>query len=69
MVQWVPVGVSMTVNGPGRQAFGTTDTRRWTDTNGNFVVDGDPTNPAANGELGPRTNGIFGTNAPPIIGP
>jgi hypothetical protein len=59
------VGVSMTVNGPGRQAFGTTDTRRWTDANGNFVVDGDPTNPAANGELGPRTNGLFGTNAPP----
>src|SRR5262249_21864104 len=31
----------------------TSATRGWTDTNGNFVPDGDFTNPAANNELGP----------------
>jgi len=36
-----------------------TDRRRWTDANGDFMVQGDATNPAANGEIGPRTNGRF----------
>jgi hypothetical protein len=34
--------------------------RTWNDTNGNFVVDGDPFNPATNGELGPSDNASFG---------
>lgn len=41
------------------------DTRSWIDTNGNFFPDGDPTNPAANGEIGPRTNGQFSRAAIP----
>jgi hypothetical protein len=36
-----------------------TDRRLWRDLNGDFMVQGDPTNPAANGEIGPRTNGRF----------
>jgi hypothetical protein len=39
-----------------------TDRRSWTDRNGDGEVQGDPINPAANGEIGPRTNGNF-TNA------
>jgi hypothetical protein len=35
--------------------------RSWTDSNGNFFPDGDATNPAANGELGPSTNRNFST--------
>ncbi len=34
--------------------------RTWTDRNGNYVVDGDPLNPATNGELGPSPNANFG---------
>jgi hypothetical protein len=34
--------------------------RAWTDANGNFVPDGDPLNPLANGELGPSSNANFG---------
>jgi hypothetical protein len=36
------------------------DTRQWTDANGDFVVQGDPRNQAANEELGPSTNLNFG---------
>lgn len=36
------------------------DVRRWTDGNGDYVVQGDPYNPATNGELGPSTNLNFG---------
>jgi hypothetical protein len=36
-----------------------TNARAWTDRNGNFFPDGDPLNPAANGELGPSTNRNF----------
>jgi hypothetical protein len=36
------------------------DARRWTDSNGDYIVAGDPFNPAANGELGPSTNLNFG---------
>jgi len=43
------------------------DTRRWTDNNNNFIPDGDPTNPALNDELGPRTNGLFASSATPIV--
>jgi hypothetical protein len=34
--------------------------RAWTDRNGDFVVQGDPLNPAANGELGQSPNANFG---------
>ena len=34
--------------------------RTWTDGNRDFVVQGDPLNPAANGELGPSPNSNFG---------
>ena len=34
--------------------------RTWTDRNGDYVVDGDPLNPALNGELGPSPNANFG---------
>src|SRR5207249_2167746 len=40
-----------------------TDTRRWTDLDGDYIVQGDPFNPAANGELGPSTNLNFGKPA------
>jgi hypothetical protein len=35
-------------------------TRRWTDSNGDYIIQGDPFDPAANGELGPSTNLSFG---------
>ena len=34
--------------------------RTWNDRNRDYVVDGDPLNPAANGELGPSPNANFG---------
>ena len=34
--------------------------RTWTDSNRDFVVQGDPLNPATNGELGPSPNANFG---------
>jgi hypothetical protein len=34
--------------------------RNWTDANGDFQVQGDPLNPALNGELGPSPNNNFG---------
>jgi hypothetical protein len=34
--------------------------RTWTDANGDFTVQGDPLDPAANGELGPSPNNNFG---------
>jgi hypothetical protein len=34
--------------------------RTWTDANRDYVVQGDPLNPAANGELGPSPNNNFG---------
>ena len=34
--------------------------RTWNDVDGDFVVDGDPFNPATNGELGPSDNASFG---------
>ena len=45
-------------------AIATTVTRTWTDANNNFFPEGDPRNPAANGELGPSPNAAFGT---PVI--
>ena len=35
--------------------------RGWNDANNDFFPDGDPSNPLANGELGPSTNPAFGT--------
>jgi hypothetical protein len=34
--------------------------RTWTDPSGDFIIQGDPFNPAANGELGPSLNRNFG---------
>jgi hypothetical protein len=36
--------------------------RVWTDPNGDFIIQGDPLNPAANEELGPSQNLNFGSN-------
>ena len=46
------------------RAIATTDFRLWGDVNSDFIVQGDGSNPAANGELGPSTNPSFGT---PVI--
>jgi hypothetical protein len=35
-------------------------TRSWTDANGDFIAQGDPLNPEANGEIGPSPNRLFG---------
>ncbi len=35
-------------------------TRQWTDTNGDFLPQGDPTIAAANGEIGPSPNALWG---------
>ena len=35
--------------------------RTWVDANGDFIPQGDPLNPAANGEIGPSTNALFGS--------
>jgi hypothetical protein len=43
---------------PARQ--NTSVTRPWLDPNGDFIVQGDPLNPAANGELGASNNLAFG---------
>ncbi|MBM3777327.1 MAG: TonB-dependent receptor [Acidimicrobiia bacterium] len=48
-------------NNPGN-AISKTTTRTWNDANQNFFPEGDPRNPAANGELGPSTNAAFGTS-------
>lgn len=39
-------------------------TRAWNDINGDFIPQGDPLNPLANGELGPTTNANFGRPGP-----
>jgi hypothetical protein len=38
-------------------------TRSWNDSNGDFIIQGDPLNPLANGELGPGSNARFGQPA------
>jgi hypothetical protein len=43
---------------PARQ--NTSVTRQWTDPNGDYIIQGDPLNPAANGELGASNNLAFG---------
>jgi len=48
---------------PGN-AISKTTTRVWNDLDNDFFPDGDPRNPAANGELGPSPNAAFGT---PVI--
>ena len=48
-------------NNPGN-AISKTTTRVWTDLDNDFFPDGDPRNPAANGELGPSPNAAFGTS-------
>lgn len=61
--RYVGVGISGLV---GAIAALGNDPRSWADRNGDYVVDGDPTNPAANGELGPRTNGTFAQAVTPL---
>ena len=51
-------GLYLTTQNPARANV--TMTRQWTDPNGDFIVQGDPFNPAANGELGPSQNLSFG---------
>jgi hypothetical protein len=41
-------------------ATGASQSRQWHDDNGDFVIQGDPLNLAANGELGPSNNQNFG---------
>jgi hypothetical protein len=43
----------------------TATTRTWNDANGDLFPQGNPNNPAANGELGPLTNPFFGTAVAP----
>jgi hypothetical protein len=64
--RYVGFGFTSLYNMAGPLAALGTDVRRWTDVNGNFNVDADPTNPAANGELGPRTNGRFAEAFVPV---
>jgi len=45
-------------------AISTRTLRTWNDADNDFFPDGDPANPAANGELGPSQNPLFGT---PVI--
>jgi len=46
------------------RAISTSTTRTWADANSDFVVQGNGSNPLANGELGPSTNPSFGS---PVI--
>ena len=55
------IGYSTAIN---PAANNSTVARAWTDSNRNFFPDGDPLNPATNGELGPSPNLAFGQ---PII--
>jgi hypothetical protein len=57
VLQRGPADVSAPVNPMQTNA---TNTRRWTDPNGDKIVQGDPFNPAENLELGPSTNLNFG---------
>ena len=43
------------------RAISTSTSRLWSDPNGDFIVQGDGSNPLANGELGPSTNPSFGS--------
>ena len=45
---------------PSRR-ISTSNTRSWDDLDGDFFPDGDPSNPAPNGELGQSTNPLFGS--------
>jgi len=56
-------GLFLTTQNPARA--NTSMSRQWTDPNGDFVVQGDPLNPAANGELGPSLNRNFGLEINP----
>jgi hypothetical protein len=42
-------------------------TRTWTDTVGDFVPVGNPSNPVANGDIGPSPNINFGTTVPTVF--
>jgi hypothetical protein len=46
------------ITGPARQ--NTSVNREWLDPNGDFIIQGDPLNPARNGELGASNNLAFG---------
>jgi hypothetical protein len=52
-------GYSLTAN-PAQASAGSL-TRTWNDANHDYIPQGDPTNPAANGELGPSPNAAWGS--------
>ena len=59
-VMW-PTNTDATLNVVFRRsALGGTLARTWADVNGDYIPQGDPLNPSANGELGPSTNVNFG---------
>jgi len=58
-VQGMGTGLPL-ANNPAN-AISKSTTRTWNDANRNFFPEGDPRNPAANGELGPSANAAFGT--------
>jgi hypothetical protein len=58
-VNWEAHALTNTVN-PAAASAGNL-LRTWTDRNGDFIPQGDPTNPAINGEIGPSPNARWGT--------
>jgi hypothetical protein len=54
------IGIGVTGQANPISASLNTNTRNWTDANGDFVVQGDPLNPEINGELGVSSNRNFG---------
>ena len=55
-------GTGLPVSVNPANAIAKTTTRSWADANNNFFPEGDPSNPLANGELGPSSNPLFGTS-------
>ena len=60
------VATAASQNNPAT-TIGRTDQRSWTDSNGDFVVQGNPNVPTSNGELGPTTNLNFGRGVPGTV--
>ena len=55
-------GTAIPVANNPASAISASTNRTWDDANNDFFPDGDPTNPLANGELGPSQNAAFGTS-------
>jgi hypothetical protein len=58
-VNWDATGLAESAN-PATTSGGSLS-RTWTDANGDFIPQGDPTNPLRNGEIGPSPNANWGT--------